>query len=69
MPMKSVKIKELQNLILARVLVIEQTGRNTTEVIEILEPFTNFNDSDAEEEQLKIKANHRKKVIRTYFTL
>lgn len=29
----------------------------------------NFENFDAEEEQQKIKANHRKKVIRTYFTL
>ena len=40
-----------------------------TEIIDSLEPFTNFDDFDAEDEQLKIKANGRKKVIRTCFTL
>ena len=68
MPMGLVKIKELQNSILDRVLEIEQTEGNTTEVTESLEPFRDLDDFDVEEEQLKIKANRRKKVIGTYFT-
>lgn len=68
MLMGLVKIKELQNSILDRVLEIEQTEGNTTEVTESLEPFRDLDDFDVEEEQLKIKANRRKKVIRAYFT-
>ena len=63
-----VKIKELQNSILDRVLETEQTEENTTEVTESLEPFRDLDDFGVEEEQLKKKANRRKKVIRTYFT-
>lgn len=47
MLMELAKIKELQNSILDRVLEIEQTGRNTTEVIKSLERFTNFDDFHA----------------------
>ena len=72
--MELAKIRELQNSILEissilQVLEIEPTGYNPTEIIDNLEPFTNFDDFDAEDEQLKIKANGRKKVIRTCFTL
>ena len=72
--MELAKIRELQNSILEissilQVLEIEPTGYNPTEIIDSLEPFTNFDDFDAEDEQLKIKANGRKKVIRTCFTL
>ena len=66
--MESAKIKELQNSILGRVSKIEHIKRNTAKVTESLETFTNFDDSDAEEEQLKTKVNRRKKVIRSYFT-
>ena len=65
---ESAKIKELQNSILGRVSKIEHIKRNTAKVTESLETFTNFDDSDAEEEQLKTKVNRRKKVIRSYFT-
>ena len=68
MLMESAKIKELQNSILGRVSKIEHIKRNTAKVTESLETFTNFDDSDAEEEQLKTKVNRRKKVIRSYFT-
>ena len=68
MLMGLVKIKELQNSVLDRVLEIEQTEGNTTEVTESLEPFRDLDDFGVEEEQLKIKANRRKKVIGTYFT-
>ena len=66
--MESAKIKELQNSILGRVSKIEHIKRNTAKVTESLDTFTNFDDSDAEEEQLKTKVNRRKKVIRSYFT-
>ena len=69
MLMELAKIKELQNSILGRVSEIEQIKRNTAKVTESLETFTNFDDFDAEEEQLKTKINRRKKVIRSYFTL
>ena len=49
MLMELAKIKKLQNSILGRVSEIEQIKRNTA----------NFDDFDAEEEQLKIKANRR----------